>query len=352
MNLSQYTISLLEDIERRIDPETEDDYFSQWMEFWYGNHPEVVFTPRRKKVSVPSVQINHVNINDAIEDYELMLCHQLEGVSRALSTEAEALSVRSNYGTGIMTSLFGAEIFVMPRETDTLPTTKSFNDTDKIREIVAKGIPDIYGGFGEKVFRFGEFWLEIVKNYPKIAKYVFMYHPDCQGPLDVAELMWGGEMFYEMYDDEDFVHEVMALVTATYKKFMDKWFEMYHPRADLNSHWGILMKGAVLIRDDSAMNLSPDFYKEFAYKYDAELLDYYGGGVMHYCGTGDHFVPILTKCKSLTGINLSQPHLNNMDKIFSATAEDNKKILILSGAELKAYSEKPDAVRGMIHGRI
>ena len=82
------------------------------------------------------------------------------------------------------------------------------------------------------------------------------------------------------------------------------------------------------------------------------VLDYYGGGVLHYCGTGDHFVPILSKCPSLTGINLSQPHLNNMDKIFDATVKNNKKLLKLSGAELGAYSKNQHAVRGMIHGTI
>lgn len=352
MNLSEYTRSLLEDIENRIDPETEDDYFNQWMEFWNGNVEKPVFTPRRKKVSKPSIEIKPVNINDAIEDYELMLCHQLNGVSRALETETEALTVRSNYGTGIMSSLFGAEIFVMPRETNTLPTTKPFNDTDKIREIVEKGMPNLKNGFGEKVFAFGELWREIIKDYPKTDKYVFMYHPDCQGPLDVAELMWGGEMFYELYDDPDFVHEFMRLITDTYKAFMDKWFEMYPPRSDLNAHWSALMKGAVLIRDDSAMNLSPEFYEEFAYKYDSELLEYYGGGIMHYCGKGDHFVPILTKCDALTGINLSQPHLNNMDIVYGSCRDNNKKIIILPGAAARAYNENPAFGCGMIQSII
>ena len=30
MELSSYTLALLDDIERRIDPETEEDYRAQW----------------------------------------------------------------------------------------------------------------------------------------------------------------------------------------------------------------------------------------------------------------------------------------------------------------------------------
>lgn len=349
ISLSDYTKSLLEDIENRIDPETEDDYFNQWMNFWYGDCKDNIFTPKRKKLSTPSILVKRIPVNDTLGSLEMMLCQQLDIVSRCLGSPTSALAVRANYGTGIMSSLFGAEIFVMPESTNTLPTTRAFNDSDKIRELVSKGVPDIKGGFGEKVFAFGEMCLEIFKNYPKISKYVFMYHPDCQGPLDVAELTWGSEIFYDLYDDPDLVHDFMRIITDTYKLFMDEWFKLYPPRSDLNAHWYLLMKGAVLLRNDSAMNLSPDFYKEFALKYDSELLDYYGGGVMHYCGRGDHFVPILAKEKNLTAINLSQPHLNNMDIIYKAVAENNKKIIELPVSEGPIYRQRNDIVPGLVH---
>ena len=51
MKLSDYTLSLLDDIERRIDPETEDDYYSQWDDFYNQRTDKKVFTPYRKKVS-------------------------------------------------------------------------------------------------------------------------------------------------------------------------------------------------------------------------------------------------------------------------------------------------------------
>ncbi len=351
MQFLDYTKSLFDDIERRIDPETEEDYLLQWKKFWDGDNKDVIFTPKRKKTSLPGMELKNVHINDAVSDYELMLMAQMNGVSYALSTETEALSLRANYGTGIMSSLFGAELFVMPRETNTLPTTRSFNDTDKIREIAEKGIPDIYSALGKKVFDFGEMYLEIVKNYPKISKYVFMYHPDTQGPLDIAELLWGSEMFYELYDDPDFVHEFMSLITETYKKFIDKWFLMYPP-GELNAHWGLMMKGNVLIRDDSAVNLSPDLYKEFALRYDAHLLDYYGSGTMHYCGRGDHFVEILAKEKNLTGINLSQPELNDMDKIYKAISENDKKIIGLPTPACREYAKRENPAKGIIHGKV
>lgn len=348
MKLSEYTLSLLDDIERRISPETEDDYVRKWQDFYQGKCEEAIFVPRRKTTSVSSVAIKDININDAIDDYELMLDTQLAGISKALSSGKGALSMRANYGTGIMTSLFGAEIFVMPRSQNTLPTTRSFNDTDKISAVLESGIPSFEAGFGKKVFEFGEMCREIFEKYPKISKYVYMYHPDTQGPLDIAELLWGSEMFYSMYDEPELVHALIQLITDTYTRFLDKWFVMYPNRSDLNAHWGYLMKGNICLRNDSAMNLSPDFYREFAFKYDQYLLDYYSGGIVHFCGRGDHYIDILSSAENLTGINLSQPHLNDMNKIYTSAFTNRKRLIGLRADACDEYAARPDAVKSMI----
>ncbi len=348
MELSAYTRSLLADIERRIDPETEEDFIKQWEAFWAGNIDDVIFTPKRKKISEPGVALQRIYLNEAIDDLELMLDMQLAGVSRALQGRSQALSMRANYGTGIMTSLFGAPLFMMEREKDTLPTTHSLNDTDAVRAIVEAGMPPLTAGLGQRVFDFGEMCREVLRDYPKLARYVTVYHPDTQGPLDIAELLWGGDMFYEMYDDPDFVQRLMRLITDTYCAFMDKWFQLYPIRSGMNVHWGFWHRGTICLRNDSAINLSPAQYREFALPYDTELLDYYGGGILHYCGRGDHFVGELAAHPLLYGINLSQPHLNDMDKVFSAAFSNDCRILDLTREACAAYAARPDAVKGMV----
>ena len=125
MQLSAYTRALLDDIERRISADTEDEYKKQWESFWTGEHSDIIFSPKRKIVSAPTVEVKDININDALTDYELMLASELGRVSRALETGEGALAIRANYGTGIIPSLFGAKIFTMPREQNTLPTVVS-----------------------------------------------------------------------------------------------------------------------------------------------------------------------------------------------------------------------------------
>ncbi len=326
---SQKTLALLADIERRIDPETEEDFQNQWRDFLYGRFDGEIFTPCRKKLSEPGEPLPEININDAIADYDLMLQSQLCGVSRALASETGVLCLRSNYGTGILSSVFGAEIFIMPYKNNTLPTTRAINDTEKIREIVGRGMPDLETGFGKQVFEMGRIYSEVLSKYPKISKYVSVYHPDLQGPLDIAELLWGGEMFYAMYDEPELVHATLSLITDTYIAFMEKWNAIFPPRADMNAHWSLYFRGTVLIRNDSAMNLSPDFYDEFSVPYDQRLLDHFGGGAVHFCGRGDHYVESLTAMNGLYAINLSQPHYNDMEKIYRATVDKGVKILAI-----------------------
>ena len=72
MKLSDYTLSLLNDIENRIDPETEEDFFAQWLRFWNGEVEEPSFIPNRKSPTPSAISIKSININDALHDKELM----------------------------------------------------------------------------------------------------------------------------------------------------------------------------------------------------------------------------------------------------------------------------------------
>lgn len=347
MKLSEYTLSLLDDIERRIDPETEEDYYAQWLSFWRRECDGLVFTPQRRAVSAPGVELKSVHINDALEDLELMLISELVSLSKRLSSTTAPLGIRANYGTGIIPTLFGAQVFVMPRETATLPGVRALSE-DRVRELVQSGVPELGGGFGASVLAFGELCAELFGKYPKIQKYVNVYHPDTQGPLDITELLMGSEMFYQMYDEPELVHGVLRTVTDTYKAFLDRWFSIFPNERELSMHWRHLQKGNIMIRLDSAMNISVDFYEEFSRPYDRELLTHFGGGCMHFCGRGDHFIASMCQNEDMYGFNMSQPNLNDMDKIFAAAGEADKRILALPkcGEFVSAGRVK----RGLVHG--
>lgn len=352
MQLSRETVALLEDIERRIDPETEEDFIRQWRDFLWNRFEGEIFNPERKKLSPPSVELAPIHINDTFGDYDLMLRSELLKISDALNHKRHNLAIRANYGTGILSSVFGAEILLMDRKYNTHPTTRAIGDTDRMHELAEAGMPDLYTGFGKDVFAFGELCRETFRAYPKIEKYVKVYHPDVQGPLDICELLWGGEMFYEMYDDPDFVHEVLSLITETYAAFLDQWYEIIPKNTEMNPHWTnwayLWHRGTILLRDDSAMNLSPEFYREFAAPYDSRLLERFGGGCIHFCGRGDHYIDTVSEMKGLYAINMSQPHLNDMEKIFRHTVDKGIKVLAFN----KGWAAKLKSRKGGYHHHL
>lgn len=202
-----------------------------------------------------------------------------------------------------------------------------------------EGRIDPKSGLGKNVMEFADICAEAFAKYPKISKYVAIYHPDLQGPLDNCELLWGGEMFYAMYDEPELVHAMLSLITDTYQRMMDAWFDRFPPHEDINVHWANLRhRGKIMLRCDSAMNISPDMYEEFSVPYDRILLEKYNGGAMHFCGRGDHYIEILAKTPGLTGVNLSQPECNDMEKIYRNTVD--RGIMILGFHAERAQTDK------------
>lgn len=327
---SKTTIAMLEDIERRLDPEVETDFDAQWRSFLKNEFQGDIFCPRRKKVTQPSFAYPKININDAVEDYDLMLQSELCALSYSLSNASRTAGVwLGGYGTGTLSSVLGAEIFTVPREMNTPPTTHVLGSDDRIREVVERGVPSLDGGFGRRVFECGEFFAETFSKYPNISSCVKMYHPDLQGPLDIAELMWGGDMFYAMYDEPELVHGLLSLITETFTAFMERWQTIFPLYPEINCYKFYHYLGGILLRCDSAMNLSPELYREFAVPYDTKLYERFGGGAMHFCGRGDHYIEVLSSTPGLTGVNLAQAHYNDMETIYKHTVDKGIKILIL-----------------------
>lgn len=309
-----------------VDAETELCLRGEWSKFLFGDIKFLVFSPNRVVFRKPCETFCAININDAVADLDLMVRSQLISAYAALHSPAAIPCVRANYSTGIMSRLFGAELFMMPRHTNTLPTTRTMA-IDCMSELLDRGIPDQTLGWGAEVFAAGELFAEYLSRSQITERFVYIYHPDLQGPLDVAELLFGGELIYAMYDNPELVKAFLALVTDTYIKFLDSWYKLCPPDSDMNVHWGSFFhRGKTVLRDDSAMNLSPELYKEFAFPFDCRLFEYYGGAV-HFCGRGDHYIEILSGAKSLYGINLSQPEYNDMEKIYTWTVDRGIPIL-------------------------
>jgi hypothetical protein len=345
----------LSDLEERIHPEVEEALLASWQDFALGEtrlpNGSGIFSPRRERPSPPGVDWPKIWVNDTLDDFEQMALQQFQGCSAALEAGSGALmAVRCNYGTGIMSSLFGAELFIMERETDTLPTTRPLaGGKDAIREVLKRGIPDLQHSLGGKVLAMGARFVELMSRYPKVARYVYLFHPDMQGPIDICELLWGSSLFIDIIDHPDLVKSLLDLVTETYIQFMRAWMKIAPIREDWAVHWGLLHRGRIMLRDDSAMNYSPAMFAEFIQPYDQRLLAEFGGGAIHFCGRGDHFIQRMSTTPGLYAINITQPELNNMEKIFSNTIDKGIQLLELDRNTAEAALSAGRDLYGRVH---
>ena len=340
----------LDDLEARIDPQVEGRLWQEWIDFTDDRFQGDLFSPRRSVGAPPQVDWPKVSVNDGLKDYELMALQQYGMCSDMLDSGSGMLmNVRCNYGTGIIPLLFGVELFVMDEETNTLPTSHPLHDLDAIRRLVDAGVPDIRQRYMAQVLEMADLYAGIAAQYPKIARYVQIYHPDLQGPMDIVEVVWGSSVFYSLYDRPDLVKALLEIVTQTYVECMRAWTDLIPFREGGNAHWGLYHKGNIMLRDDSAMNLSPPMVEEFIRPYDQRLLNEFGGGAIHYCGKGDHYAPILAQMDNLYAINLSQPEYNDMDIIFDNIVDNGIKVIGLRrDAGDKAITRGRD-LHGQVH---
>ena len=339
----------LEDLERRICPEEETRLEQEWIQFADGNCRQEVFVPRRKP-SQPSLSWPHVMINDALESYDLMILQQLSGCSENLRLGGgELLSVRANYGTGIIPTMLGAEYFPMPYETDTLPTARPFaGGKEELFRVMAEYRPDYKRGLAGRVFEMAERYLEVTRDYPNISRFVNFYDPDLQGPLALAEMTWGSDIYVDMYEAQEEVEEALDFFTDIYLDFTGKWKDLC-PDFD-GEHaveWGMLHRGGTMIRNDAAMNISGDMYAEFVRPRDQRILDAFGGCI-HFCGRGHHYIEKLSEIRGLSGINMSQPEWNDMEIIYKNTVDKGLCILGMPEAEVRRALAAGRPLRGLV----
>ncbi|MDR3708303.1 MAG: uroporphyrinogen decarboxylase family protein [Capsulimonadaceae bacterium] len=340
----------LVDLESRIDDAGEAELYEQWRLFATGDFHGQLFAPQRQSKSAPGIEWPRIFVNDALDSIEAMTLQQLGACSAQLAGGGGGLmSVRSNYGSPIVPSIFGPELFRMEYDLDTLPCSHALS-REALECAVARGVPDLHAGLGGAVFTAGQWFRDLFAGYPKIARHVHIYHPDTQGPMDICEMLRGSTIFEDAYDDPQFVHALLNLATDTLIAFLREWYDIIPPQTDgCAVHWGMLHGGTVMLRDDSAMNFSGAMFEEFIEPYDRRVLDAFGGGALHFCGRGDHYIARAASMPGALAFNMAQPHLNNVESVLQATVDHDIQLIGYNGAAARSLVEAGRDLHGNVH---
>ncbi len=335
----------LEDLMHRIEEKYEESELRKWQNF-LDDCIDGVFISEFRKVAEPKVQWPDLSLNSAIDDSDIMVYHQFKMCSDILKEgSCRKMNVRCNYGTGILPTMFGCKLFMMDELHNELPAAMPLGSREKVKFLIDKGVPDLNSGLAGKVFQTAEKFLDVFDKYPFLAKNIAFCHPDMQGPIDAAEVIWGSDIFYAFYDDTKLLEDFLRLITDTYISFMKKWFMLVPQHRDYSTHWGFMFKGKVMIRNDSLMNLSAQSYIDIIRPFDQRILEEFGGAI-HFCGRGDHYIEAVSSLNGLTAINLAQPELNDMDIIYRNTVD--KKIKLI-GLRIDAIAGDSKNFKGQLH---
>lgn len=295
------TLQCLDRLETLIDPE----HLAQVQQLWQDcRHYQPIshlplciscWTPDWPQYCMAEIQ----------EDWEKMLVAELISVYTACLVKDDWLpSIRANYGTGILPSLFGCEIKHFEHET--LPAALPLHNTKRICELIAAGVPDLRAGLGGKVLDTVACYLEALAPYPKLREWVTIDLADTQGPFDAAEIIWGSEIFLALYEEPELVHDFLSLVTDTLVAFTRAEQEL-----DGISFSPVPTPlGRICVREDASVMISGAMYETFCKPYTQRVLDEFIGCV-HWCGNGNAWWRSLINMRNLTAVNPYQGQYND-----------------------------------------
>ncbi|MHB9033303.1 MAG: uroporphyrinogen decarboxylase family protein [Anaerolineae bacterium] len=133
--------------------------------------------------------------------------------------------------------------------------------------------------------------------------------PDMQGPLDLANNLWGTEGFLlAMQEAPAAAHKLLARMAADFIRYMCLVREAaqgdWVPLHCMPIVWLPPMLGVALSEDLLAIT-SPRLYREFGVPYNQRIADAFGGVVIHSCGSVEHNLPALAAMRGLIGLNVS-----------------------------------------------
>ena len=269
------------------------------------------------------------NLKEIHYDSEKMFNNGLREVLSAVNGGFGAVpSMRANMGCGIIPSLFGSQqrLFedIMPWLVDHVKK----EDIEKITENHNFRITDS-AEFSAAMEHMDYMTKKLSEN--DLTGKVFVYPLDLQGPVDTAHLIYGDTIFYDFYDDPEFVHHLLQSSNNAVYFAMDECFERMDQSGEFIAHYNhlILPRGAggVKISEDTTTLLSPTLIDEFAMPHLCEMLKHFGGGYVHYCGKNDYLLEALLDEPLVFGINFGNPEKHDMTEVLKR-CRDNKKAYV------------------------
>lgn len=259
------------------------------------------------------------NLKEIHFDSEKNLINGLKGAFSVKNGGREAVpSVRANMGCGIVAALFGLEPRLFE---DKMPWVQDRLTKEQLSKTEPDGLtvtPEFERALEHMRFaavRLGE---SGVRVYPL----------DIQGAFDTAHIVFGDDIFYELYDDPPFVHHLLDLSAAAAIKAFRLCLEVIPGSERSVAHYNNLViprsKGGIKISEDTSTLVCAEHVAEFVAPYTHRILEAVGGGYIHWCGRSEPLCRAMLAEPLAWAINLGNPEKHDMDQLLADTAAAGK----------------------------
>ncbi len=256
---------------------------------------------------------------------ELVHTWGLSIASRERLRDDLPLTIRANFGTGIVASIFGGRI---EQVDDNPPWVRHFETLAEFKRAMEKDLADFSRGWCPRVVERYDYYRETLREYPVLQKTIRLPLPDLQGPFDTVELLRGSEIFLDLYKTPEMVADVLQKAAIAQIEFARHLANHLNDGPQGNSHQhGVMITGNILIRNDTAIMVSPEMYRSQIAPYDALILKELQGGGMHACGNLQNQCPEFLGLPFMKCLDFGQSYLNDIDGVYEQAKE--KRIPLL-----------------------
>lgn len=179
---------------------------------------------------------------------------------------------------------------------------------------------------------------------------IVAYHPDTQGVFDVAHLLNGKGLFYEVVDDREWVHELLEICLDLYLRVSRHLKSLLGEPADAMVHGHGTAQGVyfphagVRTSEDTATLLSPRMVEEFVVSYAERAMAPFSGGFVHFCGRHEPLLERLCASPLVRAIDLGDSGEYDCRWLLERCAESDtvlySRIAAEPGEDWRSYVER------------
>ena len=267
-------------------------------------------------------------------DKEKMLISQMQGMASVALGNMQAIpSVRANMGCGIYPSLFPG---ILPELFDDERRPWIIKHLNK--ETLQKLRPEDIRLTDE--FKLGlEHMVYLVDKIQGTGAYVFPM--DLQDAIDIAHQVYGDDFFYDLYDDPPFINHLLELSCTAMEKGVTECLKIIPGSEKVVTHYNQLAMprslGGMNFNEDTSTLLSPKHIHEFTIPSLKRVLEYTGGGYVHFCGYNIHLFEACLNTDKVRGLNFGNPEKYDMEDILQRVARAGK--VYYGGIPMKSHEE-------------